>query len=88
MCLATANKTPDLQIGPYYQRTADGTSFLGFRAQMDIPVINSGRPLEQQRISEFNQRVTGWQQLQRRAELEALAAWERYELAFAAVAED
>ncbi len=88
MCLATANKTPDLQIGPYYQRTADGTSFLGFRAQMDIPVINSGRPLEQQRISEFNQRVTGWQQLQRRAELEALAAWERYELAYAAVVED
>lgn len=88
MCLATANKTPDLQIGPYYQRTADGTSFLGFRAQMDIPVINSGRPLEQQRIAEFNQRVTGWRQLQRRAELEAQAAWERYELARVALAED
>lgn len=88
MDLATASKTPDLQIGPYYQRTADGTSFLGFRAQMDIPVINSGRPLEQQRIAEFNQRVMAWQQLQRRAELEAEAAWERYELAQSALADD
>lgn len=88
MCLASANKTPDLQIGPYYQRTADGTSFLGFRAQMDIPVINSGRPLEQQRTAEFNQRVTNWQQLQRRAELEAQAAWERYHVALMALTED
>jgi cobalt-zinc-cadmium efflux system outer membrane protein len=88
MSLATANKTPDLQIGPYYQRTADGTSFLGFRAQMDIPVINSGRPLEQQRTAEFNQRVTSWQQLQRRAELEAQAAWERYRVAVMALTED
>ncbi|MBI1349304.1 TolC family protein [bacterium] len=88
MELATAAKTPDLQIGPYYQRTADGTSFLGFRAQMDIPVINSGRPLEQQRVAEFNQRVMSWQQLQRRAELEAEAAWERYELAYTALTEE
>ncbi len=88
MCLATAAKTPDLQIGPYYQRTADGTSFLGFRAQMDLPVVNTGRPLEQQRITEFNQRVTAWNQLQRRGELEAQAAWERYELAVAALADD
>ncbi len=88
MDLATASKTPDLQIGPYYQRTADGTSFLGFRAQMDLPVINSGRPLEQQRIAEFNQRVMAWQQLQRRAELEAQGAWERYEMARTALAED
>ena len=88
MCLATAAKTPDLQIGPYYQRTTDGTSFLGFRAQMDLPVINSGKPLENQRIAELNQRVIVWQQLQRRAELEAQAAWERYELALEALAED
>jgi cobalt-zinc-cadmium efflux system outer membrane protein len=87
-CLATASKTPDLQIGPYYQRTADGMTYMGFRAQMDLPVVNSGRPLEQQRIAEFNQRVTTWQQLQRRAELEAMAAWERYQLAQAALAED
>jgi cobalt-zinc-cadmium efflux system outer membrane protein len=88
LCLASASRTPDLQVGPYYQRTADGTSFLGFRAQMDLPVVNSGRPLEQQRSAELTQRLTAWQQLRRRAELEAQAAWKRYELALAALAED
>jgi len=84
-CLASAAKTPDLQVGPYYQRTTDGTSFLGFRAQMDIPVINTGQPLEAQRHAELNQRATAWQQLSRRAELEATAAWERYSVAYTAV---
>jgi outer membrane protein TolC len=84
-CLASAAKTPDLQVGPYYQRTTDGTSFLGFRAQMDIPVINTGQPLEAQRHAELNQRATAWQQLSRRAELEATAAWERYRVAYTAV---
>jgi cobalt-zinc-cadmium efflux system outer membrane protein len=88
LSLATAAKTPDLQIGPYYQRTLDGTTFLGFRVQMDIPVINSGRPLERQRAAEFAQRLTAWQQMARRAELEAKAAWERYKVASEAVAED
>ena len=88
LCLATASRTPDLQIGPYYQRTLDGSSFLGFRAQMDLPVVNSGKPLERQRAAELNQRATIWQQTARRAELEAQAAWERYKLAYAAVAED
>jgi cobalt-zinc-cadmium efflux system outer membrane protein len=86
--LASASRVPDLQIGPYYQRTADGTTFLGFRAQMDLPVINSGRPLEQQRTAELNQRIAVWQQAMRRAELEAQAAWERYKLAHEAVTED
>lgn len=88
LSLATASKTPDLQIGPYYQRTLDGTTFWGFRAQMDLPVINSGRPLERQRAAELGQRLTAWQQSVRRAELEAQAAWERYKLASEAVAED
>ena len=87
MCLAHAGRTPDLQVGPYYQRGADGTTFLGLRAQMDLPVLNSGQPLEQQRIAELNQRVTAWQQLQRRAGLEAEAAWERYAQALSALTE-
>lgn len=87
LSLATASKTPDLQVGPYYQRTADGTTFLGFRAQMDIPVINSGAPLERQRYAEYKQRVTIWQQLKVRATLEAQAAFERYEVALNALAQ-
>jgi cobalt-zinc-cadmium efflux system outer membrane protein len=86
--LATASKTPDLQIGPYYQRTADGMTYLGLRAQMDLMIVNSGKPLEEQRMAEFGQRATAWQQLQRRAELEAHAAWERYEFALGALEED
>ncbi len=88
MCLAHAGRTPDLQVGPYYQKGADGTTFFGLRAQMDLPVINSGQPLELQRMAELNQRVTSWQQLQRRAGLEAEAAWERYAQALAALTED
>lgn len=85
--LANAARTPDLQIGPYYQRTTDGTYFLGFRGQMDIPVINNGKPLVNQREAEQTQRVMTWNQIQRRAELEAIAAFERYETALAAVRE-
>ncbi len=88
LCLATASKTPDLQIGPYYQRGQDGITFLGFRAHFDLPINNTGQPLEDQRAAEFNQRATIWRQTVRRAELEALAAWERYKLASEAVAED
>jgi outer membrane protein, heavy metal efflux system len=80
--LASASKTPDLQIGPYYQRTDDGTTFLGLRAHFDIPVINSGAPLERQRHAEYHQRIMAWQQLQTRAELEAQAALERYAVAY------
>lgn len=85
--LANAARTPDLQIGPYYQRTADGTYYLGFRGQMDIPVINNGKPLLNQREAEHTQRVMTWSQMQRRAELEAIAAFERYEVALSAVKE-
>ncbi|HUQ71492.1 MAG TPA: TolC family protein [Planctomycetaceae bacterium] len=77
-CLADAARTPDLQLGPYYQRTMDGATFLGFRAQMDIPVINNGVPLLRQREAELHQRTMAWQQLQTRAELEAQAALDRY----------
>lgn len=79
--LATASRVPDLQIGPYYQETADGILFLGFRAHMDLPVINNGVPLQRQRHAELNQKVTTWQQLHRRASLEAEAALERYDVA-------
>jgi cobalt-zinc-cadmium efflux system outer membrane protein len=86
--LASAAKTPDLQVGPYYQATADNTTFLGFRAQMDLPVVNNGEPLERQRLAEHHQRITAWNQAQRRAELEATAAMDRYASALAVVKSD
>jgi len=80
-CLADASRTPDLQIGPYYQRTQNGAYFLGFRGQIDIPVVNNGMPLLRQREAEYQQRAVFWSQLQTRASLEAQAATDRYERA-------
>ena len=83
--LASADRVPDVQVGPYYQRNPDGMSLLGFRAEMNLPVINSGMPLENQRAAEFGQQSTIWQQTLIRAELEGQAAFERYELAYHAL---
>jgi cobalt-zinc-cadmium efflux system outer membrane protein len=81
MSLAHANKTPDLQIGPYYQKTDSGATLWGFRAQSDLPILNSGQPLVRQRMAEVNQRQTVWEQLHQRASLDAQAAIDRYERA-------
>lgn len=79
--LANAMRTPDLMIGPFYQNDDFGTKYYGFQAQMDIPVMNNGRPLVHQRVQEQQQRSVTWQNLQARAELEAVAAADRYERA-------
>ena len=81
MNLARANKTPDLQIGPYYQKTDSGATLWGFRAQSDLPIVNSGQPLVRQRMAEVNQRQTVWEQLHQRAAMDAQAAIDRYERA-------
>jgi cobalt-zinc-cadmium efflux system outer membrane protein len=81
--LARANRIPDLQIGPYYQRNNDPVTFWGFRAQMDIPVLNSGTPLVRQRLAELTQRSAIWEQTLNRATLEAQAALDRYDRALA-----
>lgn len=65
----------------HYQRNEDASVFVGFRAQMDIPVVNPGNPLVRQRHAEYHQRITTFEQLQARAELEARAAIDRYQRA-------
>ena len=79
--VANASRVPDLQIGPYYQRTDSGTDFYGFRAHMEAPIFNNGVPLLRQREAELRQRTLAWRQLQTRATLEAGAAIDRYERA-------
>jgi outer membrane protein TolC len=79
--LANAMRCPDLLIGPFYQRDDFATVFVGLQAQMDIPVNNTGQPLAQQRAAEHGQRQMTWQQLQARAEIEAVASVDRYERA-------
>ncbi len=79
--LANAMRTPDLLFGPFYQRDDFATVFFGFQAQMDIPVMNNGQPLTRQRAAEHCQRQITWQQLQARAEIEAVASVDRFERA-------
>lgn len=85
---ARGARIPDLQIGPYYQRSESGTTFVGFRAQADIPVLNNGTPLVRQREAETRQRHAVWQQLHIRAQREAEAAIDRYVRARTAAAEN
>jgi cobalt-zinc-cadmium efflux system outer membrane protein len=79
--LANAQRRPNLQIGPYYQRDDFGTVFIGFRSQVDLPVANNGRPLVRQREAELAQRRVVQGQAEQRARLEAEAAIDRYERA-------
>ena len=61
--------------------TTAAQRFFGFRAQIDLPVINNGDPLLRQREAEHCQRAVTAQQLATRARIEAEAAADRYERA-------
>ena len=77
--LALSNRIPDLQIGPYYQQSQSTERFYGLRAQMEIPVWNTGRPLEQQRMAEWHRQSTIATTLAERADAEIESTFERYE---------
>lgn len=80
--LATAMRRPDLQIGPMYQRDNASTEFWGVQAQINIPVVNTGKSMVEQRYAELRHKQITAAQLQNRAVLEARAALQRYELAW------
>ena len=85
--LADASRTPDIQAGPYYQRTADGIAFFGLRS--------ASRPVRVERrhapVAAATGRIAsahhGAEQLQARARIEIEAAINRYERARWIVAE-
>ncbi|MCH5375047.1 MAG: TolC family protein, partial [Planctomycetes bacterium] len=79
--LAHAMRRPDLQIGPMWQRDDASTVYWGLQAQVDIPVVNTGRPLVAQRMAELREQQIAASQLENRATLEARAAIQRYERA-------
>ena len=79
--LANAMRRPDLQIGPMWQRDEASTEFWGVQAQMDIPVVNTGAALVEQRMAELRQQEINAARLENRAVLEARAAFRRYERA-------
>src|SRR4029079_11355400 len=47
--MAHAARVPPLQIGPLYERDDAATEFWGVQGQIDIPIVNSGKPLVRQR---------------------------------------
>lgn len=55
-------------MGPNYQQDPDGLARFGLRAEVNLPIINTGRPLETQRMTELNQRTPDWRN---RMQLEA-----------------
>lgn len=81
LALADAMRTPDLQIGPMWQRDDAATEFWGVQAQMDIPIVNTGKPLVRQRLAELRQQQVTAARLEQKAILEATAAVRRYERA-------
>ena len=79
--LAEAARTPDLQIGPTYARDDAATEFWGLQAQIDIPAVNTGKPLVRQRVVELRRQEIAATQLETKAMAEARAAVQRYERA-------
>ena len=79
--LAKAMKRPDLQIGPMWQQDEAAGQFWGLQAQMDIPVVNTGQTLVEQRCAELRQQRVTADQLEDQAVLDARAAILRYERA-------
>jgi cobalt-zinc-cadmium efflux system outer membrane protein len=79
--LARAARMPDLQVGPIVDTGDDGTQYMGLRVQSDIPVLNTGKPLANQRHAELQQQRLTFAQLNQRAVIEAQTAIDRYERA-------
>ncbi len=78
LALARAMRTPNLQIGPMWQRDDAATEFWGVQGQFDIPVLNTGAPLVRQRQAELQQQLLIASQTETRAVREIEAARERY----------
>ncbi len=76
--LARAARTPNLQMGPMYQRDQSATEFWGIQAQINLPVVNTGRPLMRQRRMELQRSQVVQNQLEAKARVEARTAIARY----------
>lgn len=79
--LARASQVPNVMFGPFYSRDSEAIVSVGFQAEMEIPVMNTGKPLVRQRFAELQQQRTAAAQLEARARIESRTALERYEQA-------
>ncbi len=74
-------RRPDLQIGPMWQRDDSPTEFWGVQGQINIPVVDTGRPLVSQRVAELRMQEIAAIQLENKAVQEARAAVQRFQRA-------
>lgn len=81
LALAQAARVPDLQIGPMWERDEAATEFWGLQAQIDIPLVNTGRPLVRQRQAELCESQIRSSRLEEKSLLQATTAVQRYERA-------
>ncbi len=81
LALAEAMRSPNLQIGPMWQRDNTATQYWGVQGQINIPVVNTGVPLVDQRRAELQQQQVTAARLEEKAVLAARAAIRRYERA-------
>jgi outer membrane protein TolC len=79
--LARAARVPNLWFGPFYSRDSESIVNIGFQAQVDIPVVNTGKPLVRQREAELHQQLTTSEQLETKARIETRTALDRYDQA-------
>ncbi len=77
--LAWADRVPNLDLGPAYERNEDKTVFWGVTGQVQVPIFQSRRALAFQRRAEVRQKQVFLQQLQRQARMEIRAALDQYE---------
>ncbi len=81
LALAEAMRSPNMQLGPMWQRDNTATQYWGVQAQINLPVVNTGTPLVRQRRAELQQQQVTAARLEEKAVLEARAAIRRYERA-------
>jgi outer membrane protein TolC len=79
--LATAERIPNITMGPVYEKDESGTNFLGVQLQVPIPVFSTGKPKERERQAELEQSLEELRQLRLKAKMEIESAVSRYEKA-------
>lgn len=81
--LASSERVPNVTLGPVYERDESGTNFLGFKLELPIPVLSTGRPLVRQRQAELEESSEALKQARWKAQSEIESASALYAKAFA-----
>jgi cobalt-zinc-cadmium efflux system outer membrane protein len=72
--LAKGDRIPPTIFGPQYVQDEAGIQYIGFNLAVNLPVLNNGKPLVNQRQAEQRRAVVAYQQAQQRAVAQVRAA--------------